>query len=223
MALCLPSGRESNLQPRRSAASRRMLAMPQAGPRARTGKAQRQPIWLARGGISWIETVVRRKPRAVWTVRAVPTACGGTDSVTKALNWALSAITKKPQAQASRVTRGRLAPKRKPMVRAQVPLGTAEPSRDLAPLVQRLAATHDESDQDDLIRAIDSLGRHDGHSSAAVKAYLREAAPPVLLAIARGKAPSGVRGSALMALRSLNVDDTVLDEAIAIANGDTGP
>src|SRR6202165_5929208 len=106
---------------------------------------------------------------------------------------------------------------------AAVEAGTAEPSRDLAPLIQRLAATHVESDQDDLIRAIDSLGRHDGHSSAAVKAYLREAAPPALLAIARSKAPSGVRCSALIALRSLNVDDSVLDEAIAIANAETGP
>src|SRR5207302_155251 len=111
-----------DFQPRRSIASLRMLAMPQAGPRASTGKAQRQPTWLARGGTSWIETVVSRNPAAVWTVRAVPTACGGTDSVTRALNWALSAMTKKPQVQASRVTRARLAPKRKPMVRAQVPL-----------------------------------------------------------------------------------------------------
>jgi ankyrin repeat protein len=101
--------------------------------------------------------------------------------------------------------------------------GTAEPQRDLAPLLQRLAATHDESDQDDLVRAVDSLGRHDGTSPAAVKAYLRESAPPVLLGIARSKAPTGVRCNALMALRSLNAADSVLDEAIAIARAETGP
>ncbi|HXO43273.1 MAG TPA: ankyrin repeat domain-containing protein [Thermoanaerobaculia bacterium] len=101
--------------------------------------------------------------------------------------------------------------------------GTVDPARDLAPLLQRLAASHDESDQDDLVRAVDSLGRHDGTSPAAVKAYLREAAPPVLLAIARSKAPTGVRCNALMALRSLNAADAVLDEAIAIARAETGP
>jgi len=107
--------------------------------------------------------------------------------------------------------------------KAAVADGTVDPARDLGPLLQRLAATHDGSEQDDLVRAIDSLGRHDGTSPAAVKAYLREAAPPVLLAIARGKAPSGVRANALMALRSLNADDSVLDEAIAIAKAETGP
>jgi hypothetical protein len=107
--------------------------------------------------------------------------------------------------------------------KAAVADGTAEPTRDLAPLLQRLAVSRDESEQDDLVRVIDNLGRHDGTSPAAVKAYLREAAPPVLLAIARGKAPSGVRCSALMALRSLNVADSVLDEAIAIARAESGP
>ncbi|HEY6323270.1 MAG TPA: ankyrin repeat domain-containing protein [Thermoanaerobaculia bacterium] len=106
---------------------------------------------------------------------------------------------------------------------AAVADGTVDPARDLAPLLQRLAAGHDESDQDDLVHAVDSLGRHYGTSPAAVKAYLREAAPPVLLAIARSKAPAGVRGNALMALRSLNVADSVLDEAIAIAKAETGP
>ena len=99
-----------------------MAAMPQAGPRARTGKAQRQPKAAAIGGTSWIEAMVRRKPAEVCTVSAVPTACGGTDSVTSALNWALSATTKKPQTQASAATAGRGAPKRAPIASAQVPL-----------------------------------------------------------------------------------------------------
>lgn len=107
--------------------------------------------------------------------------------------------------------------------KAAVADGTVDPARDLAPLLQRLAASHDGSDQDDLVHAVDSLGRHDGTSPAVVKAYLREAAPPVLLAVARSKAPAGVRCNALMALRSLNASDAVLDEAIAIAQAETGP
>jgi hypothetical protein len=104
---------------------------------------------------------------------------------------------------------------------AAVENGTADPARDLAPLLERLRTTADESEQDDLIDAIEELGEHDGYSPAAVKAYLRDAAPPVLLAVARSTAPGMVRCDALMVLRGLNVADSVLDEAVAIANADT--
>ena len=104
---------------------------------------------------------------------------------------------------------------------AAVENGTADPARDLAPLLERLRTTTDESEQDDLIDAIEDLGQDEGYSPAAVKAYLREAAPPVLLAVARSTAPGDVRCDALMVLRDLNVADSVLDEAVAIANADT--
>lgn len=106
--------------------------------------------------------------------------------------------------------------------KAVVQAGTADPARDLGPLIERLAVTSDEDEQDDLIDAIEELGEYDGTTPASVKAYLREAAPPALLAVARGKAPWQVRCDALMALRDLNVADSVLDEAIAVANADTG-
>lgn len=104
---------------------------------------------------------------------------------------------------------------------AAVASGNVEPARDLAPLLERLAVATDSSDQGSLLYVIERLGRHDSANPAAVKAYLRENAPPVLLAIARGKASGSVRGDALLLLRTLNVDDRVLDEAIAIANADT--
>jgi len=106
-------------------------------------------------------------------------------------------------------------------VRPAVLNGTVEPARDLAPLLERLRTTSDESEQDDLIDAIEEFGESDAMVPAAVKAYLREAAPPVLLAVARSKAPGSVRCDALMVLRDLNVADSVLDEAVAIANADT--
>ncbi|HSS77745.1 MAG TPA: hypothetical protein VLV54_13495 [Thermoanaerobaculia bacterium] len=98
--------------------------------------------------------------------------------------------------------------------------GTADPERDLAPLLERLRTSTDRSDQRDLIEAIESLGRHDSANSASVKAYLREAAPPVLLAVARSKSDGLVRCDALMLLRTLNASPQVLDEAIALAAAD---
>ena len=81
-------GRETRIggtlsRPRRSLA---MQAMPAAGPSARIGKAQRQPAasWIS--GTSWIVASVNRKPSEVWSVSAVPTACGGATSVTSVEN-----------------------------------------------------------------------------------------------------------------------------------------
>ncbi|MFY9821523.1 MAG: ankyrin repeat domain-containing protein [Thermoanaerobaculia bacterium] len=101
--------------------------------------------------------------------------------------------------------------------------GTAEPERDLAPMLERLRTTTKALEQRDLIEAIEDLGRHDSANSAAVKAYLREAAPPVLLAVARSKTDGIVRCNALLLLRTLNVGPQVLDEAIALAAADTSP
>ncbi|MFY9821520.1 MAG: ankyrin repeat domain-containing protein [Thermoanaerobaculia bacterium] len=99
--------------------------------------------------------------------------------------------------------------------------GTADPASDLGPLLARLSTTSDERDQKRLIRAIEDLGKYDAANPASVKAYLREAAPPLMLAIARSKAPRRVRTEALLALSALNVDASVLDEAIALAAADT--
>ena len=92
-----------------------MTAIPRSGPIARTGNAQRQPIEPAISGTHWIVIVVSRKPNEVWSVSAVPTACGGAESATMALNCAESATTKKPQTQAIAVTTQTGAPKARPM------------------------------------------------------------------------------------------------------------
>jgi hypothetical protein len=105
--------------------------------------------------------------------------------------------------------------------KAAVRDGTADPARDLRPLLERLRTSSDESDQRDVIRAIEDLGEYDGANPAAVKEYLREAAPPVLLEVARSKASGLVRTNALMVLRDLNVSDAVLDEAVALTLADT--
>lgn len=104
--------------------------------------------------------------------------------------------------------------------KAAIEDGTVVPSRDLAPLLARLAASRNEFEQGDLIDDIATWGRSDGAYPAAVKAYLRDAAPPVLLAVARGKADSLVRGNALMAVGALHASDSFLDAAIAIAKAD---
>jgi hypothetical protein len=99
--------------------------------------------------------------------------------------------------------------------------GTVDVQRDLAPLLERLAATQDAEEQDDLLDTIEELGGYDTILPADVKKYFREAAPPVLLNVIRSAAPGSVRTDALMLLRTLNVEVPVLDEAIAIANADT--
>src|SRR3954467_12081931 len=99
-----------------------MLAMPSTGPAACAEKAQRQPTIAANGGTSWIETIVRRKPSEGCTGSAVPTACGGTLSVTSTENCALSAMTKNPQRRATGARSQRLRPKVSPMTMAQAPL-----------------------------------------------------------------------------------------------------
>ena len=81
--------------------SRRMAAIPAAGPRASIGKDQAQPTAATRTGTSWMLPMVSRNPSEVCRVKAVPTACRGATSVTMALNWAESATTKNPQTQAS--------------------------------------------------------------------------------------------------------------------------
>ncbi|MCQ4164940.1 ankyrin repeat domain-containing protein [Tahibacter harae] len=104
---------------------------------------------------------------------------------------------------------------------AQVEQGTADPQRDLEPLLRNLRAVRDESARHSLISAIEKLGDADGASPAAVKAWFAEQAPPVLLDVARSQAGWSLRGDALMALRTLDASDVVLDEAIAIARADT--
>ena len=103
---------------------------------------------------------------------------------------------------------------------AAVADGSIDPGRDFPPLLERLVATKNASEQDHIIDMIEALGEWDGYSPAMVKTWLRENAPPALLTVARSKTDKSVRESALMVLRDLNVSDAVFDEAIAIANVD---
>jgi len=58
-------------------------------------------------------------------VSAVPTACAGTDSVTIALNCALSATTKNPQMSVSGASIHIDLPNRRPTSRQQLPLAAS--------------------------------------------------------------------------------------------------
>lgn len=103
---------------------------------------------------------------------------------------------------------------------AAIERGDVDPARDLAPLVAALGgATGDRAT--DLISAVEKLGQYDGTSPSEVKAYLQREAAPALLAIGEGKGNWVVRSDALMALRTLNASDEMLDRAIAIAEADT--
>ena len=69
---------------------------------------------------------VNKKPSVVCSVREVPMMSGRHSSVTQAENWAESATTAKPQIAATITSGTGLPPKRKPMVRAMVPLITSD-------------------------------------------------------------------------------------------------
>ena len=71
-------------------------------------------------------TIVSRNPSEVCTVSAVPTAWPGTDSVTSALNCALSATTKNPHTSASGASIHNDAPKRSRRRAQHAPLATSE-------------------------------------------------------------------------------------------------
>src|SRR5688572_12981402 len=94
------------------------------------GKVQGHPSDFSNSGTPWIVTPVNRNPSEVCMVRAVPTACRGATSVTRALNWAESATTKNPQIQATAATTQGLCPKKKPMVSEQVPLAAIARSEE---------------------------------------------------------------------------------------------
>src|SRR5256885_1076499 len=81
-----------------------------------------------------MEIIVSRNPSDVCMVSAVPTACGGTDSVTRTLNCAESAMTKNPQARAIGIRRQSLPPKAEAEGGGAAPPGAPPPRRDpLAP------------------------------------------------------------------------------------------
>ncbi|TDR37395.1 ankyrin repeat protein [Tahibacter aquaticus] len=107
-------------------------------------------------------------------------------------------------------------------VEAKVEQGTVDPARDFAPLFDGLRAAKDDSTRATYVDAIAELGEARGSSPAAVKTWLLDNAPPLLLEVARSDASWSVRGDALMALRALDAPDAVLDEAIALAKSATG-
>lgn len=104
-----------------------------------------------------------------------------------------------------------------------VAAGTVDPARDLAPLIEALAAATKAEDAHDLMNAVGDFGDYDRpRTTAAVKNYLREVAPPVLFRVAQGPMDIWTRDQAYSLLKKLNVSDGVLDQAIAIAQADHG-
>lgn len=105
--------------------------------------------------------------------------------------------------------------------RDAVAAGTVDPARDLAPLIEALAAATKAEEAHDLMNAIGDFGDYDRtRTTAAVKNYLRDVAPPVLFKVAQNQMDIWTRDQAYSLLKKLNVSDGVLDQAIAIAQAD---
>jgi hypothetical protein len=106
-------------------------------------------------------------------------------------------------------------------VREKVNAGTVAPETDLAALITALERTQSDSEAGILIDGIGDIGEADGYSPAAVKAYLREAATPVLLRVARGKFSHFERNAAVRVIHKLEADDAATGEAAQLAEAMT--
>jgi hypothetical protein len=98
--------------------------------------------------------------------------------------------------------------------------GSVDPVRDLAPLLEALKRSRSVDEKRELVGAIADLGEADGVSPNAVKQYLAEQAPPVLLEVIRTGANNFLQGDAVHALRGMSVSRAVLEQAAALAEAD---
>lgn len=108
------------------------------------------------------------------------------------------------------------------IVRAEsaIAAGRVDPARDIAPLLAALGRSRSVDEKRELVGAIADLGASDSESPNAVKQFLKEKAPPVLLEVARTGANPFLQGDAISALRGMGVPRAVLEQAAAIAEAD---
>ena len=98
--------------------------------------------------------------------------------------------------------------------------GRVVPSRDVGPILQALRRSRDVEERRALVDAIADLGETEGDAPNAVKTYLLEEAPPVLLEVAKDGNDPFLQGDAISALRGMAVPRAVLEQAAAIAEAD---
>jgi ankyrin repeat protein len=98
--------------------------------------------------------------------------------------------------------------------------GHVDPQRDLGPILYALKRGGPPEEMRELVGAIGDLGERDGESPNAVKAYLLEEAPPLLLDVVRNGHDTFLQIDAMAALRDLGAPRSVLEEAAKIAESD---
>jgi hypothetical protein len=98
--------------------------------------------------------------------------------------------------------------------------GRVVPSRDVQPVLEALRRSRDVDERRALVDAIADWGETDGDAPNAVKSYLVEEAPPVLLEVAKNGNDPFLQGDAIAALRGMAVPRAVLEQAAAIAEAD---
>jgi len=98
--------------------------------------------------------------------------------------------------------------------------GNVDPARDIAPLVDALKRSRSVDEKRELVEAIADLGEADGDAPNAVKQYLIQNSPPVLLDVIQHGANNFLQGDAVTALRGMNVPRSVLEQAATLAEAD---
>lgn len=104
--------------------------------------------------------------------------------------------------------------------RAALESGRLTPERHAAPLLEALRTARSVDEKRELVGMISDLGETDSKSPNAVKEYLKEAAVPVLLHVAKTGADPFLQGDAISALRGMGVSRKVLEQAASIAEAD---
>jgi hypothetical protein len=105
--------------------------------------------------------------------------------------------------------------------KAALESGRLTPERHAAPLLEALQVARTVDEKRELVGMIEDLGETDSKSPNAVKEYLKQAAVPVLLHVAKTGSDPFLQGDALSTLRGLGVSRSILEQAAAIAEADS--
>jgi len=105
-------------------------------------------------------------------------------------------------------------------VERAIAIGEVEPARDLAPVLEALQRSRSVDEKRELVDAIAGWSEADGDAPNAVKRYLLDNAPPVLLDVIQHGANNFLQGDAVTALRDMHAPKAVLERAAALAEAD---
>jgi hypothetical protein len=108
------------------------------------------------------------------------------------------------------------------LVQESITVREVDAAQTIGPLIKQLGETKTSSDRMTLLQGIIEIARETSPYPSYIKAYIQTELPPVVLSLASNtNLDWTVRGTALMALRSISASKAQLEQAIQIAQTDT--